>query len=59
MSFFLGSWGKNRSAGQTNCVNREAVLGQFVCSVLRFIPNEPRKKTLIPYIYNASNNDPF
>ena len=38
----------------------EAVLGQqFVCSGLQFIPYEPRKKTLIPYIYNASNKDPF
>ena len=26
---------------------------------LRFIPHEPRKKTLIPYIYNASNQGPF
>ena len=40
----------NPRAGQTNRVNREA---------LRFIPHEPRKKTLIPYIYNASNEDPF
>ena len=60
MSFFLGSWGMNRSKGQTNRVNREAVLGRFVCSALRFIPHEPRKKkTLIPYIYNASNEGPF
>ena len=57
--FFLGSWGMNRSTGQTNRVNREAVLGRFVCSALRFIPHEPRKKTLIPYIYNASNEGPF
>ena len=34
----------NRSAGQTIRVNREAVLGRFVCSALRFIPHEPRKK---------------
>ena len=33
--FFLGSWEMNRSAEQTNRVNRE------------------------PYIYNASNKDPF
>ena len=81
MSFFLGSWEKNRSAEQTNRVNREAILVQFVCSALRFISHEPRKKdrssrdlfvphcdlfpihrekkTLIPYIYNASNKDPF
>ena len=42
--FFGGSWGMNRSAGQTNRVNREAVLVWFVCSALRFIPHEPRKK---------------
>ena len=42
--FFLGSWEMNRSAGQTNRVNREAVLVRFVCSSLRFIPHEPRKK---------------
>ena len=48
----------NRSAEQTNRVNREAVLVRFVYSALRFISHEPRKKTLIPYIYNASNKDP-
>ena len=36
-----------------------AVLVRFVCSALRFIPHEPRKKALISYIYNASNKDPF
>ena len=44
MSFFLGSWEMNRSAEQTNRVNREAVLVRFVCSALRFIFHEPRKK---------------
>ena len=44
VSFFLCSWGMNRSAGQTNRVNREAVLGRFVCSALRFIPHEHRKR---------------
>ena len=38
VSFFLGSWEMNRSAEQTNRVNR------FVCSALRFISHEPRKK---------------
>ena len=57
--FFLGSLGMNRSAGQTNRVNREAVLGRFVCSALRCILHEPRKKTLIPYIYNVSIKIPF
>ena len=56
---FLGSWGMNRSVGQTNGVNREDVLGRFVCSALRLISHEPRKKTLIPYIYNAFNKGPF
>ena len=37
--------GMNRSAGQTNRVNRFAVLVQFVCSALRFIPPmNPEKK---------------
>ena len=44
--YFLGSWVMNRSPGQTNRMNRKA---------LRFIPQEPGKKTLIPYIYNATN----
>ena len=44
MSFFLGSWEMNRSAEKTNRVNREAVLLRFVCSALRFISHEPRKK---------------
>ena len=34
----------NRSAEQTNRVNREAVLVRFVCSALRFISHELRKK---------------
>ena len=57
VSLFLGSWGMNCSTRQTNQVNREAVLGRFVCSALQFIPHEPRKKTPIPYIYNVSNKD--
>ena len=59
VSFFCvhGEWIVARA--QTNRVNRETVLGRFVWSALRFIPNEPREKTLIPYIYNASNNDSF
>ena len=44
VSFFLGSWDMNRSAEQTNRVNREVVLVRFVCSALRFISHEPRKK---------------
>ena len=44
MSFFIGSWEMNRSAEQKNRVNREAVLVRFVCSALRFISHELRKK---------------
>ena len=44
--FFLGSWEMNRSAEQTNLVNREAVLVGFVCSALRFISHEPRKPSI-------------
>ena len=56
---FLCSWGMNLSAGQTNRVERGAVIGRLVCSALRCISHEPRKKTLNPYIYNASVKDPF
>ena len=45
------------SAEQTHRLNREAVLRRFVCSALRVIPKEPKKKKLIPYIYNISNQD--
>ena len=48
--FFLRSWGMNRSAGQMNRVNREADIGRFFCSSLRFIPNEPRKKHSLLYL---------
>ena len=49
MSFFLGSWEMNRSAEQTNRVNCDLFFSasrftRFVCSALRFISNEPRKK---------------
>ena len=44
VSSFLGSWEMNRSAEQTNRVNREADFVRFVCSALRFISHEPRKK---------------
>ena len=52
-------WGHTFKAITKFVCFREAVLGRFVCSTIRFIPHEPRKKTLIPYIYNASNKDPF
>ena len=57
--FFLGSWGMNRSAGQTSRVNREAVLVWFVYLRYDSYPMNPEKKTLVPYIYNVSNKDSF
>ena len=50
VSFFLGSWGMNRSAEQTNRPRTASRFTWFICPVLRFIPHEPRKKTLIPSI---------
>ena len=44
MSFFLGSWGMNRSAEQTNLPRTASRFTRFVCPALRFIPHEPRKK---------------
>ena len=44
MSFFLGSWGMNRSAEQTNRPRTASRFTRFVCPALRFIPHEPRKK---------------
>ena len=46
--FSLGSWGMNRSAEQTNRTRNASRFTRFVCPALRFIPHEPRKKTLIP-----------
>ena len=56
---FLGSWGMNRNAEQTNRPRTTSRFTLFVCPALQFIPHEPRKKTLIPYIYNASNQGLF
>ena len=44
LSFFLGSWGMNRSAEQTNRPRTASRFTRFVCPALRFIPHEPRKK---------------
>ena len=44
VSFFLGSWGMNRSAEQTNRQRTASRFTRFVCPALRFIPHEPRKK---------------
>ena len=56
--FFWVRGGMNQSVGQTYRVNGEVVLRQFVPCFDSF-PMEPRKKTFILYIYNASNKDPF
>ena len=42
--FFLGSWKMNRSAEQTNRTRTASRFTRFVCSALRFISHEPRKK---------------
>ena len=59
--FFSGFMGNESELGTNKLVNRKAVtvLMRFVCSALRFVPHEPRKKALIPYIYDASNKDPY
>ena len=44
VSFFLCSWGMNRSAEQTNRPRTASRFTRFVCPALRFIPHEPRKK---------------
>ena len=49
----------NRIAGQTNRVNREAVLVRFVCSALRFIPHEPRKKDTHSLYLQCFQQGPF
>ena len=42
--FFLDSWDMNRSAEQTNRTRTASRFTRFVCSALRFISHEPRKK---------------
>ena len=44
VSIFLGSWGMNRIAKQTNRPRTASRFTRFVCPALRFIPHEPRKK---------------
>ena len=57
MSFFLGSWGMNRSAEQTNRPRTASRFTRFVCPALRFIPHEPRKKDT--HSLNKSRNSCF
>ena len=49
---FLGSWGMNRIAEQTNRTRTASRFTRFVCPALRFIPHEPRKKDT----HSLSNN---
>ena len=42
--FFSRSWDMNRSAEQTNRTRTASRFTRFVCSALRFISHEPRKK---------------
>ena len=44
VSFYLDSWGMNRSAEQTNRTRTASRFMRFVCTTQRFIPHEPRKK---------------
>ena len=44
VSFFLGSWGMNRSAEQTNRPRTASRFTRFVCPALRFIPPWTQKK---------------
>ena len=44
--FFLGWWGMNQSAEQTNRMRTASQFTKFVCPRLEFITHEPRKKTL-------------
>ena len=44
VSLFLGSWGMNRSAEQTNHPRTASRFTRFVCPALRFIPHEPKNK---------------
>ena len=48
-SFFLGSWEMNRSAEQTNRTRTASRFTRFVCSALRFISHEPRKKDTLSF----------
>ena len=55
MSFFLGSWDMNRSAEQTNRTRTASRFTRFVCSALRFISHEPRKKDTHSLIKHFNN----
>ena len=48
-----------KSCGLYNRMNREMVLGPFVCSALRFIPHEPRKKDTHSLYLQCFQQGPF
>ena len=52
--FFLGSWGINRSAGKQIAWTAKRFLVDLFVPRYDSFPMNPEKKTLIPYIYNAS-----
>ena len=58
VSFFLGSWGMNRSAEQTNRPRTASRFTRFVCPVLRFIPPWTQKKrhSFLKWKYHRCNN---
>ena len=63
VSFFLGSWGMNRSAEQTNRPRTASRFTWFLCPALRpgFIPHEPRKKDThsLSVLMNVNNVKPL
>ena len=62
VSFFLGSWGMNRSAEQTNRPRTASRFTRFVCPALRFIPPWTQKKDThslsILYLKSVSTRKP-
>ena len=56
MSFFLGSWGMNRSAGQTNHVNRRFSDDLFVPRSDSFPKNLEKKDTHSLYLQIANKD---
>ena len=57
VSFFRVHVGMTPSADKATHVNREVIIGRFVCSAFRIIPPWTQKKALIPYVDNTSDSD--
>ena len=55
----FASSGMNRRLNPSHYVHHEEILRRFFGPALQFIPHEPRTKTLIPFIYNASSSYGF